>query len=108
MENFMAELVADGTWVEIHSIVLPAEQRAAHIPEDTKRVPLEMRVKGFLVGEAFLGAQVEIVTVAGRRLRGRLAQINPSYDHGFGAPIAELQAIGGEVRALLRQAGAIQ
>jgi hypothetical protein len=104
----MVELVASGTWVEIHSIVLPAEQRAAHIPEDTKRVPLEMRAKGFLVGEANLGDQVEIVTVAGRRLRGELAQINPSYTHGFGAPIVELQAIGCEVRALLRSAGAVK
>jgi hypothetical protein len=104
----MADLVASGTWVEIHSIVLAADQRAAQIPEDTKRVPLEMRVKGFLVATAALGAQVEIVTVTGRRLSGTLAAINPSYSHGFGAPIAELQAIGGEVRGLLRAAGPVK
>jgi hypothetical protein len=49
-----------------------------------------------------LGEEVEIVTVTGRRLDGTLVDVNPSYAHGFGPPIAELQAIGGEVRALLR------
>ena len=101
----MAELVAGGTWVEIHAIVLGADQRAARIPEDTQRVALEMRVKGFLVADASLGEQVEIVTVAGRRLRGTLAQINPCYTHGFGAPIAALQTIGAEIKALLRAPG---
>jgi hypothetical protein len=55
-----------------------------------------------------LGDQVEIVTAAGRRLHGTLAQANPAYAHGFGAPIAELVAIGGESRALLRAAGQVR
>jgi hypothetical protein len=76
--------------------VLPPDERADHLPEDTKGVPLEMRVKGFLVAAATLGDQVEIVTAAGRRLHGTLAQANPAYAHGFGAPIAELVAIGCE------------
>jgi len=97
----MAERISSGTWVEIHGIVLAPAQRADHIPEDTKRLPLEMRVKGFLVNNAAVGDQVEIVTVTGRRLRGTLAQVNPSYAHGFGAPIPELQRIAGEVRARL-------
>lgn len=100
----MAELVSSGTWVEIHSIVLTANQRASHIPQDTKLVPLEMRVKGFLTADAALADQVEIVTVTGRRLRGTLAAVNPAYTHGFGAPVAALLAIGGEVKALLRAA----
>lgn len=99
----MAEHVSSGTWVEIHSIVLSPDQRASHMPEDTKRVPLEMRVKGFLAADAALGDQVEIVTVTGRHLRGTLAQVNPSYAHGFGPPIPELQRIAGEVRAQLRE-----
>ena len=61
----MAERVSAGTWVEIHSVVLAPEERADHLPEDTRRVPLEMRVKGFLVAAAALGERVEIVTVAG-------------------------------------------
>jgi 2-amino-4-ketopentanoate thiolase alpha subunit len=98
----MAELVSSGTWVEIHSIVLAAKQRADHIPADTKLVPLEMRVKGFLAADAALGDQVEIVTVTGRHLIGTLAAVNPAYTHGFGAPVAELLPIGAEVRARLR------
>jgi hypothetical protein len=104
----MAELVSAGTWVEIHSIVLPATQRAQQIPEDTKGVPLEMRVKGFLVAAASLGDQVEIVTVTGRRLNATLVEVNPAYAHGFGPPIPELLTIGSEVRALLRAAGQSQ
>ena len=104
----MAEIIPAGSWVEIHSIVLSADERAERIPDDTKRVPLEMRVKGFLVADAALGEQVEIITAAGRRLRGTLAQVNPAYLHGFGAPIPELQTIGTEVRALLRRVDAVK
>jgi len=86
-----------------NTVILAPGQRASHIPEDTQGVPLEMRVKGFLVADATLGDQVEIVTVTGRRLGGTLAQVNPSYAHGFGAPIPELQRIASEVRAQLRE-----
>lgn len=101
----MADLVAKGTWVEIYRIVLPAGERAPQVPPDTAHVPLEMRVKGFLTESAAVGAQAEILTAAGRRLRGTLVEINPAYTHGFGAPVPELTAIGGEVRAMLQQRG---
>jgi hypothetical protein len=96
------ELAAAGSWVEIHRIVLPAGERAPQVPEDTKHVPLEMRVKGFLAAPAAIGEEVEIVTRSGRRLRGRLVEVNPAYAHGFGAPLPELVTIGEEVRRLLR------
>lgn len=101
----MAELVAAGTWVEISAIVLEPNQRAPHIPDDTMQLPLEMRVKGFLAAPAALGDEAEIVTPAGRKLGGILTAVNPPYSHGFGAPIPELSAIGGSVRALLRARG---
>jgi hypothetical protein len=104
----MAELIAQGTWVEIHRIVLPAGERAPQTPPDTQRVPLEMRVKGFLAAPAVHGEEAEIVTPAGRCLRGTLVEVNPAYTHGFGAPIPELSAIGGEVRAILRGRGRIR
>jgi len=103
----MAELAPAGAWVEIYAVVLEPNQRAPHIPADTRQVPLEMRVKGFLYADAVLGEEVEIVTAAGRKLRGVLAAINPAYSHGFGAPIPELAAIGNKVRALLRARGLI-
>lgn len=101
----MGELVAKGTWVEIQDVVLAPGERAPQVPGDTAGVPLEMRTKGFLIEPAALGQVAEVLTAAGRRLRGRLTVINPAYDHGFGAPIPELSAIGGEVRGLLRERG---
>ena len=98
----MAERLDPGTWVEIHCVVLRPDERAAHIPDDTQAVPLEMRVKGFLAHAAARGDDAEIVTPAGRRLRGTLVDVNPAYSHGFGPPIPELSPIGQEVRAILR------
>jgi hypothetical protein len=104
----MDEIIAAGTWVEIHSIVLEPGQRTARIPDDTRQVPLEMRVKGFLVSPAKEGEQVEIITPSGRRLCGTLVSVNPAYAHGFGTPIPELAHIADEVRALLRRQGHIR
>ena len=104
----MAELIEKGTWVEIHTNVLPAGERAPQVPEDTQQVPLEMRVKGFLVEPASLDEEVEITTTVGRHLRGTLIEVNPAYTHQFGAPIPELSTIGGEVRAILRERGCIK
>ena len=97
----MADRAAAGTWVEVHRVVLPPGERAPQVPEDTGRLPLEMRVKGFLVEDAFPGETAEILTPAGRRLKGTLAKVNPPYTHSFGAPIAALSPVGGEVRAIL-------
>jgi hypothetical protein len=99
----MADGLAKGTWVEIHAVVLSVGERAPQVPEDTARVPLEMRAKGFLTEVGRIGAEAEVVTVAGRRLRGTVIAANPSYDHGFGAPLPELIGIGGELRAILRE-----
>ena len=97
----MAE-IEKGTWVEIHRVVLHAGERAPQVPEDTGKVPLEMRARGFLVQPAVPGEQAEIVTVTGRHLRGLLSEVNPAYTHSFGPPLAELLEIGIEVRALLQ------
>jgi hypothetical protein len=97
------ERIAAGTWVEIHRVVLGPGERAPQIPEDTKAVPLEMRVKGFLAAAAALGDEVEIITAAGRRVCGTLTEVNPPYTHGFGPPIPELSSIGQELRAILRK-----
>jgi hypothetical protein len=96
------ERVAQGTWVELHRVLLPPGERAPQLPEETQRVPLELRVKGFLVADATLGESAEVVTAAGRRLRGTLARALPRYEHGFGSPVPELLAVGAELRARLR------
>jgi len=97
----MTELIGKGVWVEIHNIVLEPGERAPQVPEDTAKIPFEMRVKGFLAEPAALGEQAQILTAAGRRLRGRLSEVNPAYQHGFGPPIPELSTIGRELRRLL-------
>lgn len=99
----MTRDVARGSWVEVHRIVLGPGERAPRLPDDTQRVPLEMKVKGFLARGAAIGEEVEIVTPAGRHLTGTLVSVNPAYTHQFGAPIAELSTIGGELRNLLRE-----
>ena len=100
----MTERIDAGTWVEIHQVVLAAGERAPQLPADSRRVDLELRVKGFLLASAGEGEAAEILTPAGRRLRGTLVAVNPAYTHGFGAPIPELSRIGSEVRAFLREA----
>ena len=104
----MAKRAVQGAWVEIHRCVLQTGERAPQVPEDTRGVPLEMRVKGFLVAPAAPGETAEIVTTVGRRLQGTLTEVNPAYTHGFGAPLPELSTIGGEVRDMLRERGLIK
>jgi hypothetical protein len=99
----MGDLIPQGTWVEIHRTVLPEGERAPQVPEDTQRVPLEMRVKGFLVVPSCLGDKAQIRTMMGRQMQGVLSDVNPGYMHSFGPPIPELLSIGVEVRAMLRK-----
>ena len=101
----MHERAIEHTWVEVRRVVLTSDERAPQAPDDTRRVPLEMTVKGFILHDAAIGEEVEIVTLAGRTLSGVLTAINPAYTHTFGPPIPELSAIGGEVRAILRNQG---
>ena len=76
----MTELVAHGTWVEIHKIALVAGKRTAQLPGDTRQVPLELRVKGFLVADAAMGDEAEIETPS--RLQPQLRAAHPrTFQH---------------------------
>ncbi len=90
-----------GDWVQVHSIVLAAGERAPNVPGDTARVPLELRVKGFLQDDARIGEQVSITTATGRTVTGTLVAINPAYPHDFGEPVPELLTVGAELRRFL-------
>lgn len=92
-----------GDWVQIYKVLLQPEQRSPHIPEDTKQVPLELRVKGFLTHDAKINDEVTITSLAGRTLSGKLVVIAPQYGHDFGSPIPELLSIGDELRMLLNK-----
>ncbi|HAW71158.1 MAG TPA: 2-amino-4-ketopentanoate thiolase [Firmicutes bacterium] len=97
----MKEIPA-GSWVLVHSIILEPEQRAPQVPVDTKKVPLEMWVKGYLEKAALPGDSVTVKTCTGRMVTGKLVEANPTYNHSFGF-VPELQRIGGELRAMLAE-----
>ncbi|MFA7203660.1 MAG: 2-amino-4-oxopentanoate thiolase subunit OrtA [Defluviitoga tunisiensis] len=83
-----------GDWVQIHFVALKPQERSEHLPEDTKKVPFEIRIKGFLQNdEANVGDLVSIKTPIGRIVEGNLEKINPKYEHNFGEPIPELLEI---------------
>lgn len=96
-----AERVRAGEYVEIHSIILKPGERAPQVPEDTQRVPLELRIKGYLDHDAFVGDEVTITTVLGRKVKGQLVAVNPPYPHSFARPVPELLHIGEELWRLL-------
>ncbi|QTA38719.1 2-amino-4-ketopentanoate thiolase [Thermosipho ferrireducens] len=91
-----------GDWVQIQKTILKPEERTAPLPDDTKKVPFEMRVKGFLLNESAIeGDIVEIRTLTGRIVKGTLVSINPVYEHNFGEPVPELINVGLELRKIL-------
>lgn len=91
-----------GDWVQIYFIGLKPEERPSHLPEDTRKVPLEVRIRGFLLDEeAEKNDIVKIETSAGRVVEGKLVAINPMYEHGFGEPVPELLWIGKNLRRIL-------
>lgn len=88
-----------GDWVLIHKIILNPDQRAPQVPEDTKKVPLEMWIKGYLnEDEANIGDVVTITTRTKRKEQGELLELNPYYTHSFGKFIPELLKISEQVR----------
>ena len=94
-------MIQKGQWVRIHKIILQPSERAPQVPDDTKKVPLEMWDKGFLGADAKIGDEVCITTVTGREETGTLIEVNPRYDHDFGDFIPELLEIDKQVRGIL-------
>ncbi|MEY8304784.1 2-amino-4-ketopentanoate thiolase [Anaerosalibacter bizertensis] len=92
-----------GSWVQVHQIILKPEERTAKIPEETKKVPLELWVKGYLNEDGDIGDVVEITTLTKRKVKGELVEINPIYDYGFGEEfVPELVQIGEMVKSIVR------
>jgi hypothetical protein len=90
--------VKSGNFVEIRKILLEPADRSERLAEDTKRVPLEARIRGILLSDANVGDEVEIETHIGRIVRGTLIDGNPQFKHGFGKPIRELIEVSREIR----------
>lgn len=91
-------MVKKGEWVRIHKIILQPSERAPQVPEDTKKVPLEMWDKGYLQEDANMGDEVKVITVTGREETGTLIEVNPHYTHDFGTFVPELLVISKQVR----------
>ena len=90
-----------GDWVIVHTTVLNPEERAPQVPDDTKKVPLELWVKGFIDKDANIGDLVEIKTITGRKVTGNLVTVNPYYTHDYGKCIPELLQIGLQAKEIL-------
>lgn len=90
-----------GEWVLIHNIILAPSERAPQVPDDTKEVPLELWVRGYLTHDAALNDEVEIETTTGRLVKGKMIEIHPSYNHSFGKHVPEVLAIGRQLKAYL-------
>ncbi|GAU76925.1 2-amino-4-oxopentanoate thiolase subunit OrtA [Fusibacter sp. 3D3] len=93
--------IKKGDWVKVHRIILTCEQRAPQVPEDTKKVPLEMWVKGFAQSDSELGEEVTVKTITGRLETGKIVEVNPTYSHSFGNFIPELLQIGIDLKDIL-------
>jgi hypothetical protein len=94
-------MIKKGEWVLIHRNVLEPSQRAPQVPEDTKNVPLELWVKGYLQEDANVGDEVTVMTRTKRVERGTLLEANPYYKHDFGKFVPELLVISEQVRDIL-------
>ena len=99
----MRECARPGEWVQVEDVLLPVGERSTAIPEETQRQPLIWRVKGFAQTAASMGESLEVETVSGRRVTGRLVAVLPRYAHHFGDPIPELLSVGVEARRLLSE-----
>lgn len=82
-----------GTFVRIRKTLLQPSDRSDNLPEDTKKVPLKMWVKGFLLEEGELYDYAHIKTITGRIEYGRIKQVEPPYKHGFGDFVGEILKI---------------
>lgn len=90
-----------GDWVLVHNIILDPANRAPQVPEDTKSVPLEMWVKGFIHSDANEGDEVRVTTITGREVDGKLVDVNPYYKHDYGKFVPEILQIGLQVKEVL-------
>lgn len=94
-------MIPKNTWVRIHKIILKPEERSPNLPEETRIVPLELWVKGFLMKDADIGDTVSVRTRTGRIEGGTLTEVNPTYRHSFGEFVPEILAIDEIVKKAL-------
>ncbi|MDF2699064.1 MAG: 2-amino-4-ketopentanoate thiolase [Haloplasmataceae bacterium] len=94
-------MINAGSYVQIHKIILHPLERSAQVPMDTKAVPLEMFVKGFLLNDADLNDFVQIKTVTNRMEQGTLINITPNHKHNFGDFVPEVVQLSKMIKAFM-------
>ena len=94
-------MIKKGEWVLIHRNVLEPSERAPQVPDDTKKVPLELWVKGYLQNDANVGDEVTVITRTKRLENGTLLEVNPYYKHDYGKFVPELLKVSEQVRDIL-------
>jgi hypothetical protein len=91
-----------GDWVRIYNVVLSPHERQGSLPEDTMKVPFEMWDKGFLLNDsAQIGDIVEVETIIGRMISGKMIEVNPNFEINYGTGVTETLYIGRQLRKLL-------
>jgi hypothetical protein len=93
--------IAKDSWVRIEKVILEPGARAPQIPEDTKRTPLKMWVKGHLQADAKIGDTVSVKTRVDRLETGVLLCADQGYELNYGRFVPELLSISEQVRDLL-------
>ena len=91
-------MIKQGEWVQIERTILEPSERAPQVPDDTKKVPLIMWIKGFLMEDANIGDDVKVKTRTGRIETGKLLEADPVYELNYGNFVPELQEINIKVR----------
>jgi 2-amino-4-ketopentanoate thiolase alpha subunit len=85
--------ITRGTWVMVRMTVLEPGQRTAHLPEETRRVPLVATVKGTLAEDAYVGERATVETITRKIVHGVLDEVEPSYAHDFGHHVEALRDV---------------
>ncbi len=83
-------MIDKGTYVRIRKTVFKPEERSNNLPEETKKVPFKMWIKGYLLEDSDLFDIVTIKTITGRLETGRLKEAKPPYKHSYGDFIPEI------------------
>ncbi len=94
-------MIRKNSWVQISKEILKPHERASNLPEPTKKVPLVMWVKGYLLEDANINDFVKIKTITGRIETGYLLMENPSYMHNYGKFVPEILEIDRIVKETL-------
>jgi hypothetical protein len=95
-------MIDKGTFVRIRQTVLNPQDRSPNLPDDTKKVPFKIWVKGYLLEDADLFDIVTIKTIDGRLIKGRLKEANPPYRHSYGDFVQEVLCVRDIIRNDMR------